>query len=376
MIVVYKKMQRKQKSIDSFCQKPEPREFSDYNLTKFVQKYKKKSTLFSVQGQTDKFSTESLKLHFVHPHTKDFKRKRWLGRGNFGVGVKNKNQPSFKSLDGFVSYKNNLHHNQAKKSRRDMYAEIKERYSDWRNYVADLLRGSVQGVSMAKMWNVSIVGSLVFGMFLMTFIYRYLGPNASAVSNKSATGENTQQVLGESVQKVEELSKEEKREAKNYEDYVSKIMKEYKDDSENEKKLKDDIAEMVKGYPIENMVPFIAKQDRIVAAFLVAIAKKESAWGKRVPVLNGEDCYNYWGYRGIRKRMGTGGHTCFDSPKDAVETVAKRIAFLVNNEKLDTPEKFKVWKCGYDCSWDSPSAVRKWVQDVDYYFEKFEKFED
>ena len=74
--------------------------------------------------------------------------------------------------------------------------------------------------------------------------------------------------------------------------------------------------------------------------------------------------------------MGTGGHTCFDSPKDAVETVAKRINSLVNNEKLNTPEKMVVWKCGYDCSWDNPVAVRKWVQDVDYYFEKFDKIED
>jgi len=72
--------------------------------------------------------------------------------------------------------------------------------------------------------------------------------------------------------------------------------------------------------------------------------------------------------------MGTGGHTCFDSPKDAVETVAKRIDFLVNSEKLNTPEKLKVWKCGYDCSWDNPVAVRKWVQDIDHYFKKFDKF--
>lgn len=344
-------MLRVQKSIDSFCQKNEQREFSDYDLARFIQKNKKASVLFGRKGRTDSFSTESLKLHFV----------------------KNINQPNFQSLDGFVSFKKRVYCKEKRNNQRDLYLEIQERYSDWRNYVADFLQGSVRGVSLARMWNVSIVGSLVFGMFLMTFIYRYLGPNADAHSNKAKANKEVQKVLGDSSQKDENSDKEDSR---NYEDYVAKIMSSYQDDSDNEKKLKSEILKMVKGTPMEKMAPFIAKQDRIVAAFLVAIAKKESSWGKHVPVLNGEDCYNYWGYRGIRKKMGTGGHTCFDSPKDAVETVAKRIDFLVNSEKLDTPEKFKVWKCGYDCSWDDPSAVRKWVQDVDYYFEKFEKFSD
>ena len=121
------------------------------------------------------------------------------------------------------------------------------------------------------------------------------------------------------------------------------------------------------------MVPYIAKKDRMVAALIVAIGMKESTWGKHVPVLDGQDCYNYWGYRGIRDRMGTGGHTCFDSPEDAVNTVAKRIEFLVSNEKLNTPAKMVVWKCGYDCSWDNQKAVNKWISDVDLYFKKLNK---
>ncbi len=76
-----------------------------------------------------------------------------------------------------------------------------------------------------------------------------------------------------------------------------------------------EIQKIVAGSPMEKMVPLIARQDRRVAAFLVGIAKKESNFGRRVPVLNGQDCFNYWGYRGIRPRMGTGDHTCFDSPK-------------------------------------------------------------
>ena len=336
---------KKQKSIDSFCQKNEPKEFSDYSLAKFIQKNKKSSVLFAKQGRMEKFSTESLNFHYI----------------------KSANQPNFQSLDGFVNFKKRIYHKQKRNTGRDLYLEIQERYGDWRNYATDLLRGSVQGVSVARMWNVSIVGSLIFGMFLMTFIYRYLGPNAAANSNRNKANKEMQQVLGDSAEKPNE-------DEKNYEDYVSKIMNDYKDDADSEKKLKENILEMVKGTPMEKMAPFIAKQDRIVAAFLVAIAKKESSWGVHVPVLNGEDCYNYWGYRGIREKMGTGGHTCFDSPKDAVETVAKRVDFLVNSEKRNTPEKLKVWKCGYDCSWDDPSAVRKWINDVDYYFKKFDKF--
>lgn len=135
--------------------------------------------------------------------------------------------------------------------------------------------------------------------------------------------------------------------------------------------LEIEVRDMTKGYPIEEMAPYIAREDPQVAAFLVSIAKKESNWGKRVPVLYGRDCYNYWGYRGKSKEMGTGGHTCFRNRKEAVRTVAKRIDTLVNEKKLDTPSEMIVWKCGYDCSGHSEQSVRKWVSDVAFYFKKF-----
>jgi len=134
--------------------------------------------------------------------------------------------------------------------------------------------------------------------------------------------------------------------------------------------LENNIQEMVKGYPIEQMVPYIIEKDTMTAAFLVSIAKKESNWGKRVPVLNGEDCFNYWGYRGIRDRMGTGGHTCFDSPEDAVDTVGKRITTLIKKYELTTPEDMIIWKCGSSCAGHSSYGVKKWITDVGYYFEK------
>ena len=130
----------------------------------------------------------------------------------------------------------------------------------------------------------------------------------------------------------------------------------------------DKVREMVKGYPIEAMLPYIFEKDRMTASFLIGIAKKESNWGKRIPVLDGQDCFNYWGYRGVRRMMGSGGHTCFNSRKDAVDTVAVRLDKLINSEKLNTPEKLVVWKCGYSCAGHSRESVRKWISDVDMYF--------
>jgi hypothetical protein len=134
-------------------------------------------------------------------------------------------------------------------------------------------------------------------------------------------------------------------------------------------KMEYKIRGMVKGYPIERMAGQIARKDKATAAYLVAIAKKESDWGKHVPVLNGEDCFNYWGFRRISDKMGSDGHTCFTSPKEAVNAVAGRINELVFEYKRESPEEMVVWKCGYDCAGDG-GADDKWVSDVNFYYEK------
>lgn len=136
--------------------------------------------------------------------------------------------------------------------------------------------------------------------------------------------------------------------------------------------LEEDIRSMVDGYPMEVMSKEISRHDRVVAAFVVAIAKKESNWGKRSPKLDGKDCYNYWGFREKRDRMGTGGHTCFDSPKDAVRAVSKRIENLMYEYDRNTPREMIVWKCGYSCAGHSDTSVDKWVNDVDYYFRQLQ----
>jgi hypothetical protein len=127
---------------------------------------------------------------------------------------------------------------------------------------------------------------------------------------------------------------------------------------------------MVEGYPIEKMLPYILKQDPEVAKYLIAMAKQESQWGKRVPVLNGQDCYNYWGFRSKRKLMGSGGHTCFNSRKDAVETVGRRIHELIYEYDRKTAERLIVWKCGNSCAGHSPEGVSRWIGTVDTYYQR------
>ena len=132
---------------------------------------------------------------------------------------------------------------------------------------------------------------------------------------------------------------------------------------------------LVEGYPIAEMMPYIFSKDPKVAVFMVAIAKKESAWGQHHPVLGGKDCYNYWGFRLKADTMGSGGHTCFDSPQQAVDVVASRIDELVNQENIDSPSAMIVWKCGYGCQ-DKLKTVaeKKWISDVDLYYSKFQEY--
>lgn len=126
---------------------------------------------------------------------------------------------------------------------------------------------------------------------------------------------------------------------------------------------------IVSGYPIEEMAPYISSRDRVVAAYIVAIAKKESNWGKYSPEKDGRTCYNYWGYRGTYNQTDSG-YSCFDSPEQAVDVVGERIKELVD-EKFDTPKKMALaWKCGFDCSSHSFFSVKKWEWDVEHYFKK------
>lgn len=121
---------------------------------------------------------------------------------------------------------------------------------------------------------------------------------------------------------------------------------------------------MVAGYPIEKMLPFISQRQPETAAFLVAIAKKESNWGKVSPKSSQGDCFNYWGFKDHRFKFAAG-HSCFPSREAAIESVGNRIDKLVASGR-NTPAKISIWKCGSKCS--SDGNVGKWISDVNSYF--------
>ena len=154
--------------------------------------------------------------------------------------------------------------------------------------------------------------------------------------------------------------------------FVQKIPIERKSSQEiKRERFKKELSILLKDHPIERMIPYIAQKDRKTAAYLVAIAKKESNWGKRIPVLAGQDCYNYWGFRLERERMGSGGHTCFDSPREAVEVVSRRVAEIIERNDAQSAKDMLVWKCGTSCAvTGGQAAANKWARDVDFYAEK------
>jgi len=130
-----------------------------------------------------------------------------------------------------------------------------------------------------------------------------------------------------------------------------------------------EVLAMVVGHPIAEMTPYITKRNKPVASFLLAIAKKESNWGKRSPVKSGRDCYNYWGYRG-KENTTDSGYSCFENPEHAVKVVGDRIEKLIY-QKVNTPAKMVVWKCGRDCeAAGGQAAANKWISDVALYYGK------
>jgi hypothetical protein len=128
-----------------------------------------------------------------------------------------------------------------------------------------------------------------------------------------------------------------------------------------------DYMELLNNYPMAEMIPYISEKDRKTASFLIAIAKKESDWGKHAPSRNGRDCFNYWGYKGSYNL--TQGYSCFDSPEQAVAVVGERISELID-KRVDSPERMVVWKCGSSCAGHDPEGVRSWIGAVKMYFNK------
>jgi len=310
-------------------------------------------------------------------------------------------------------------------------SEVQQRHiiAEFRNArdVATSFRTALKlDLSPIRMWQVSLAGAVLFGMISMNMIYKNLGQSAMAKGDdKMIVNEAVERVIDkkvetEIVEKTEGKKQEEQKidNTKDVKQVVTEKIEKVKVDSvhkgapvvesaevkeggdeveekiektkqsvdsvqkkQNEKdedksevvkeeySLEREAKEMVEGYPIEKMLPYILEQDPEVAKYLIAMAKQESQWGKRVPVLNGQDCYNYWGYRSKRKLMGSGGHTCFNSRKDAVETVGKRIHELIYKYDRKTADRLIVWKCGSSCAGHSQEGVDRWIGTVGNYYE-------
>jgi hypothetical protein len=341
--------------LDSLGKNERQKRFFDFSLSRFVRKYKSSSVLFSSQGRTNSFFTTDSKLYYTQEELKALRRGERLAR--ITRRLDSLAERAFPKNPAYPVEQESL-----------ILSNLREKYSNLRLRLENLAADPVRGMSFTRAYNATIVASVIFGMLLMTMIYRNLGQGVSAqivATNTAQTAEETK-ILGAETEKDPTYEIDDET--------ITRLFREYESEDDQEfqrQKFEAEIKEIVKGTPIEKMVPEIAKQDRVVAAFLVAIAKKESSWGVHVPVYQGQDCYNYWGWRG-KNPVGSGGHTCFESPKDAVETVAKRIAFLVSSKKLDTPQKMIVWKCG-DCGWDSAAAMQSWINTVDMYFRKLNK---
>jgi hypothetical protein len=355
------KRKRKNKFIDISKRKTEKSEKIDFLLYKKNKKYLK-SILFSKGKTSNSFFSEDSKLYISPRQEKNIKAGMALDGG-----IK-----KWDALSARIVRNYSLH----RKSQNGFLLEkFQEKLECFQKEIQAASRSYFGQFSLLRIWNLSIIGAMLFGMLSMTFVYRFLGQSAVAevALNNNANNINNERmlaaspsdklVLGSEIIKDDSsegsliINKEEAENIKDLAEMDSEIFREKAQD-------------LVKGYPIEKMLPYILEKDRKVAAFLIGIAKKESAWGVHVPVLDGQDCYNYWGYRGQRKLMGTGGHTCFDSRKDAVDTVAKRIATLVNEKGKDTPEKMILWKCGGGCV--GAPEEKKWISDVDMYFKKLD----
>ncbi len=125
-------------------------------------------------------------------------------------------------------------------------------------------------------------------------------------------------------------------------------------------------------YPFAAMAESVAQYDTPIAGLIVGIAKKESNWGKRTPKLRGEECFNYWGYRGPGNRgLTEDGYGCFEKPADAVHAIGERLIELSELRGATEPARMVVWKCGSSCAAHSPESVKKWISDVDVYYRQF-----
>jgi hypothetical protein len=152
---------------DSLGKKAEEIRSLDLPMARFVLKYKKSSVLFSPDGRTESFFTSDSKLYYTPEELRALRRGARIIR-------------MARSLDGLA--KRAFGQDEVRLIAKESFISkiLKEKYLDLRNRLEYLARDSVNGMSFARMYNATIVGSVVFGMLLMTMIYRNLGQGVSA----------------------------------------------------------------------------------------------------------------------------------------------------------------------------------------------------
>jgi hypothetical protein len=187
-----------------------------------------------------------------------------------------------------------------------------------------------------------------------------------SVLNSYASGPKSRPVENISQKTLDPLNKIDKTDEK---PQVRELLCQEKEIAGENKAREDQLRVLVSGTPIEAMVPYIAERDPRVAAFLIAIARKESSWGEHAPSKDGRTCYNYWGYKSSGTRGTSMGYACFGSDEEGVRKVGDRIRQLID-KKIQTPAQMVVWKCGSSCAGHDPAGVKKWISDVAFYYGK------
>ncbi len=234
----------------------------------------------------------------------------------------------------------------------------------WRKNNRSWKSNSVQYLFMLgnrKVYASLAIASLIFFSFSIYFQNYYSQDAVAYTENLDSFGGR---VAGVSFQKDFANEKDSVKLAD--EEIILNLLQ--KIEEEQQEEFSEEIRAYIKGRPMEAMAPYIAKEDRMVAAFIVGIAMKESKFGVYAPHKGGRDCYNYWGYKG-RENPTASGYSCFNSPEHAIQVVGKRISKLVEGG-ISNPAEMISWKCGSTCSWDNPENVRKWIADVGIYFRK------
>ena len=207
----------------------------------------------------------------------------------------------------------------------------------------------------------AIVSLLIFSSSF--YFQKQSSQSAAAQSQSSYQPEG--QVAGAMDAKTDENENEESLKLAD-EEVIMSLLGKIEEKKQGE--FETEILRYIKGRPMETMAPYIAKQPRIVAAFIVGIAMKESKFGVYAPHSGGRDCYNYWGYKG-RENTTASGYSCFNSPEHAVQVVGKKIASLTARG-ISNPAEMISWKCGSSCAGHGAENVRKWIADVGVNFYK------